>query len=559
MKKKWLKWLVLIVFVLIVAVVAVLLLGKGYRVIKVDDFDGEVILERDSDEKSLFEGMKLKSKDTLTTEEDGLIELLVDTDKHILARENTCFTIQSSGNKKKGKLTIELEYGASLIEIENKLPDGYEVGVETPNASLSVRGTTFEVSYNKKTNTTVVEVTEGKVKVESAKESIDVEAGGNAIVIDEEIIVNVPFLYEEKAVFEIMSIIGDKGTGIYTKQLVDWQYGRASGEGYLINDFFKDGVNIRYAMYTEDELNSLIDFDSEAGYIAELNYLKNSDGDTIIVVECDYQGERGNINQAFYYFKEIAEGTYLSLYVFDQDGGKSLGDATYFTYLDLTMDCYYMYDLEVPVAPESPELSGNATVGDNAAVNGNEATETIDNVAPYSKVYLTPGDFSDLLKGGSGYDQMRYMIKIALVADMNGHTDYLKEALYLMCYEGYQTEIFPPIEGTENVYEIDMLNNMFSFLTDEVIEEKHLNTGSTISGNRLTTYMDRTVLHELTAIGLASMYYGENEEIVIEFIAEKHTIVDGASGPILKFKGTAYLKKDETGKYVFDYLEWEER
>lgn len=101
-------------------------------------------------------------------------------------------------------------------------------------------------------------------------------------------------------------------------------------------------------MYTEDELNSLIDFDSEAGYIAELNYLKNSDGDTIIVVECDYQGERGNINQAFYYFKEIAEGTYLSLYVFDQDGGKSLGDATYFTYLDLTMDCYYMYDLEVP-------------------------------------------------------------------------------------------------------------------------------------------------------------------------------------------------------------------
>lgn len=151
------------------------------------------------------------------------------------------------------------------------------------------------------------------------------------------------------------------------------------------------------------------------------------------------------------------------------------------------------------------------------------------------------------------------MIKIALVADMNGHTDYLKEALYLMCYEGYQTEIFPPIEGTENVYEIDMLNNMFSFLTDEVIEEKHLNTGSTISGNQLTTYRDWSVPHELTAIGLASMYYGENEEIVIEFIAEKHTIVDGASGPILEFKGTAYLKKEETGKYVFDYLEWEER
>ena len=107
MKKKWTKWILLLVVIVIVAVVAVLLLGKGYRVIKVDDFDGEVSLERDSDEKELFEGMKLKSEDTLTTEEDGLIELLVDTDKHILARENTCFTIQSTGNKKKGKLTID--------------------------------------------------------------------------------------------------------------------------------------------------------------------------------------------------------------------------------------------------------------------------------------------------------------------------------------------------------------------------------------------------------------------------------------------------------------------
>ena len=60
-------------------------------------------------------------------------------------------------------------------------------------------------------------------------------------------------------------------------------------------------------------------------------------------------------------------------------------------------------------------------------------------------------------------------------------------------------------------------------------------------------------------MGLASMYYGENGEIVIEFLAEKHTIVDGASGPILKFKGTAYLVKDETDKYVFDHLEWWER
>lgn len=553
MKKKWVKWLVLVIVLVIVAAVAIVILGKGYRVIKVEDFDGEVTLERADDEKDLFQGMKLKSEDTLTTEEDGLLELLVDSDKHILAKENTCFTIQSTGNKKKGKLTIELEYGTSLVEIENKLPDGYDVEVETPNASLSVRGTTFEVSYDEKTNTTVVEVTEGKVKVESASESVVVEAGSKAVVIDEEINLDDTLLYQDNAVFEIMSIIGDEGSGIYAKQLVDWQYGCASGEGYFINEFIKDGVSIRYTMYTEDAVNQQIDMDSEAGYISQLDYLKNGDGDTIIVIECDYRGERGNISQAFYYFKEFEESKYLSLFVYDQDEGKALGDATNLTYLDLTMDCYYTYGLGTLVEPGTPEAE------DNAAMSESTATEQIGNTTPSYKVYLMPDDFPDLIKGGSDYDQMRYMIKIALVSDMNGHSDYLKEALFLMCHEGYQTDVFPPIEGTENVYDIDMLNNMFSFLTDEKIAEEHLNVGSTISGNRLTTYEDYEQFHELTAIGLASMYYGENDEIIIEFIAEKHTIVDGASGPILQYKGTAYLVQDETGKYVFDYLEWEER
>ena len=417
MKKKWMKWLILLLIIAVVAVVAIVILGKGYRVIKVDDFDGEVTLERGSNEKELFEGMKLKSEDTLTTEDDGLLELLVDSDKHILAKENTCFTIQSTGNKKKGKLTIELEYGTSLIEIENKLPDGYDVEVETPNASLSVRGTTFEVEYNKESKTTIVMVTEGKVKVVSEEDSVTVEAGEGAIVQDEEII-------------PVELIVKD------------------------------DSVEIILP----------------------------------------------------------GENTYVE---------------------------------SVIPGDEDDENDGQSSTG----VQGSTSNTTTSS----HRVYLMTDDFPGLLKGGSSYDQMRYMIKIALVSDMNGHSDYLKEALFLMCHEGYQTDVFPPIEGTENVYDIDMLNNMFSFLTDEKIEEKHLNVGSTISGNRLTTYKDREQFHELTAIGLASMYYGENNEIIIEFIAEKHTIVDGMSGDILQYKGIAYLMQDETGKYVFDYLEWEER
>ena len=410
MKKKGLLVAVILALVAIVAVVVVLVVSKGYRVIKVEEFDGEVTMERESEEKEVFEGLKLKSEDIITTEEDGMVELLVDEDKHILAKENTCFTIQSSGNNKEGKLTIELEYGTSLVEIENKLPDGYDVEVETPNATLSVRGTTFEVVYDKVTKITTLVVTEGKVRVKTEKDKITVEAGQAAVIEEDEI-----KLVDPQAIVEIVNPEGSE--------------------------------------------------DASAG----------------------------------------AEGN---------EGTSAL-----------------------------PE----------------ESEEVIPVTPPTHKVYLVGDDFPALIKGGSSYDQMRQMIKIALVADMNGHADYLKEALYIMCYEYYQTEVYEPVDGTENVYDIDKLNNMFSFLTDEKIEEKHLNEGSTISGNRLTTYREPFYQHELTAVGLASMYYGENEEIVIEFLAEKHTIVDGASGPILQFKGIAYLTKDETDKYVFDHLEWWER
>lgn len=420
MKKKGLIVVAILAVLAIAAVVAFLIISKGYRVIKVDSVEGEVTLERASAEKEIFEGLKLKSEDSMTTGEDGLLELLVDDDKHILAKENTSFTIQSTGNKKKGKLTIELEYGTSLVEIENKLPDGYDVEVETPNASLSVRGTTFEVVYDKISKITTLIVTDGKVRVKTKEDTIMVEEGQAAVI---------------------------------------------------------EGAEIKLA-------------DPDA--ILEIVKPESSEDASV--------GAEGN------------EGT-----------------------------------------SAQPEGSG-AVSGDS---EGGE--EVIPVTPPTHKVYLMDDDFPALIKGGSSYNQMRQMIKIALVADMNGHADYLKEALYIMCYEYYQTDVYEPIEGTENVYDIDKLNNMFSFLTDEKIEEKHLNEGSTISGNRLTTYTEPFYQHELTAIGLASMYYGENGEIVIEFLAEKHTIVDGASGPILQFKGIAYLTKDETDKYVFDHLEWWER
>ncbi|MBE5964380.1 MAG: hypothetical protein E7252_05515 [Lachnospira sp.] len=170
-----------------IIVTVVVLVNKGHRVIKVESFSGDVVLERDDSKKDIFKNMNLKTKDVITTGEDGLIGLLVDDDKNIAATENTCFAIVSTGNEKKGALKIELKYGKSLIEIKNKLPDGSSFEVETPNATLSVRGTRFEVTYTKETKTTVLKVTEGCVQVDTKTKTDKVDAGKTAIIKDDNI------------------------------------------------------------------------------------------------------------------------------------------------------------------------------------------------------------------------------------------------------------------------------------------------------------------------------------------------------------------------------------
>lgn len=177
-----------IVVVLIAIVLVVVMMNRGHRVIKVESVEGEVELDRGSAVKEVFEDMNLRSEDIVTTGEDGLLELRADEDKYIVAIENTCFEIVSKGNAKEGRLKIKLKYGTSLIEIENKLPEGASFEVETPNAALSVRGTTFEVTYIPETNTTILKVTDGLVEAETDTESQMVPAGSTAVITDEHIV-----------------------------------------------------------------------------------------------------------------------------------------------------------------------------------------------------------------------------------------------------------------------------------------------------------------------------------------------------------------------------------
>lgn len=169
----------------IIAVVIFVLSGsKSYRQVKVDDIDGDVVVVRDDDEMDAFEDMKLISKDEVQVGKKSSVVLLVDNDKHIAAEENTTFKITATGSERKGEVKIDLVDGNALFTIDNKLPDGSTFKVKTPNATLSVRGTEFRVTYDPKNNETSLEVLEGTVRVnyEGDDKPENVEAGESRLI-----------------------------------------------------------------------------------------------------------------------------------------------------------------------------------------------------------------------------------------------------------------------------------------------------------------------------------------------------------------------------------------
>ena len=350
------------IIVLLIIIVTILLVIKsnGYRVIKVENYDGTVTLERNSTEEDIFKGMSLKSKDTVTTGTASVIELLADSDKHILAKENTCFSINAKGNEKNGKIAINLKYGSSLVEIDNKLEDGSEFEVNTPNATASVRGTTFEVCYDKDKNETVIVVTEGVVEVKTATEKRMIDAdkkvtitGDSGNMIEEfntDEMIGAP-VYTNEVAFELdkTSLIStgwhnDGKTGICVKKMDGWNHHRRlSGENneFCSNSFNKDGISISYSAIDEDMFN--YSDPSTEKYTISVEKMLNLDGDEITVETIDYSVDEIS-GYGYRLYKKIEDDLYLGIFIYVQDGDLTSSKIDLNVYLNITTDKYYVYN-----------------------------------------------------------------------------------------------------------------------------------------------------------------------------------------------------------------------
>ena len=193
-KKRLITTIVGIVIMIVGIIVILLATGvignknEKYRVVSVDSYEGDVSLSRENKDSDLFKGMNLKSGDKISTGGMSNVLLLADSDKSLLAGENTCFTIEATGNANKGRIYINLEYGTALVTIDNKLAEEDSFEIDTPNAALSVRGTIFEVTYNKETGETLLTVKEGCVEVVNDILSKPINEGESVVITDEEIV-----------------------------------------------------------------------------------------------------------------------------------------------------------------------------------------------------------------------------------------------------------------------------------------------------------------------------------------------------------------------------------
>lgn len=199
MKNRRLILIILVVLLIACIAVIVAVLGKKkeeYRLIKIYEYDGDGVVNRESTgDIEPYANMILESGDNVRLN-TGLMNLKLDDDKYVYVEDNTEFTIEAAGTAKDSKTTIKLKSGAITNDIQSKLSDESTYEINTPNVTISVRGTNYRVGvYEDAKGVTYsrVSVFDGKVATKLingdgtvAEEEIAVEAGKEITIIQDD-------------------------------------------------------------------------------------------------------------------------------------------------------------------------------------------------------------------------------------------------------------------------------------------------------------------------------------------------------------------------------------
>lgn len=161
-----------------------------YRNVKVIEVAGTATLTREAQQQSVYKQMVVNGDDSITTEQNSTVDLLLDSDKYARIYENSEILFKLEGNPSKGAIRIYLNKGGIYSKIESKLSaeDCYEI--HTPDAVMAVRGTAFEVIITSTGNAreTTVSTESGSVEITLLNSNGDTKMNeaGDTVIIESE-------------------------------------------------------------------------------------------------------------------------------------------------------------------------------------------------------------------------------------------------------------------------------------------------------------------------------------------------------------------------------------
>lgn len=117
-----------VLFVAAIAVVIALFAGRTeekFRSIKIVETSGGVTISRAGiGDLNASVNMNLVSGDSVHTDQDAYVVLMLDADKYVMLGESGTMEVVAEGDETSGRTSIRLEQGSVLSEIQNPLGQG---------------------------------------------------------------------------------------------------------------------------------------------------------------------------------------------------------------------------------------------------------------------------------------------------------------------------------------------------------------------------------------------------------------------------------------------------
>ena len=130
----------------------------SYRSIKVYEHEGSVEVTRKNKQIDVYNDLRLKSDDTITTNDESHAILKLDEDKFIYVFPNTKLNLISSKSDS-SKTRLNILEGKIISEVKDKLSSDESYEAAGSNSCMSIRGTYFAVSVTNdlESNTSITE------------------------------------------------------------------------------------------------------------------------------------------------------------------------------------------------------------------------------------------------------------------------------------------------------------------------------------------------------------------------------------------------------------------